>query len=84
MIFGCSLWERSDFNNMQIDVCGNYYFLLLIIFSNIPNCQMSRSTIRKDTSYSEFRKKNSLSKTNLHKSMLEMDDSLSFIADDKT
>jgi hypothetical protein len=46
--------------------------------------KMSRTNLKKDSSYSEFRKKNSLSKNNLHKSMLDVENSISLIADDKT
>ena len=45
---------------------------------------MSRTIRKKETSYSEFRKQNSLSKLNLNHSMIDMDSSISIIADEKT
>jgi hypothetical protein len=60
------------------------YFAVNLLLAIGPKMKMSRTNLKKDSSYSEFRKKNSLSKNNLHKSMLDVDNSISIIADDKT
>jgi len=55
-----------------------------LIFSLTYNKRMSKGAVKRDTTYSEFRKKNSLSKSNLSKSMIEPDLSMSHIVDKKT
>lgn len=62
----------------------SYYIFAVNNILTIQLAIMSRTVLRKNSSYSEFRKQNSLSKTNLNHSLIDLDASISIIADEKT